>query len=70
VPLKQWINKELKGMVEEYVASPTSLNKSLVDPSFTRKLLDNKIKMPSEKRAKILYTLLSMEIWYKKVYLN
>jgi asparagine synthase (glutamine-hydrolysing) len=70
VPLKQWINNELKGMVEEYVASPTSLNKSLVDPSFTRKLLDNKIKMPSEKRAKILYTLLSMEIWYKKVYLN
>ena len=24
--------------------------------------------MPAEKRAKILWTLLSMEIWYKKVY--
>lgn len=70
IPLKQWINNELKNMVEDYVGSSTSLNKSLVDPAFTRKVLDNKIKMPAEKRAKILYTLLAMEIWYKKVYLN
>jgi hypothetical protein len=30
--------------------------------------LKKKIKISDEKRAKILWTLLSLEIWYKKVY--
>ena len=30
----------------------------------------NEIKMPSEKRAKILWMLFSLEVWYKKIYLH
>lgn len=70
IPLKKWVNCNLKDLVFDYVASPNALNKQYIDAAFTQKVLDNKIKISSEKRAKILWTLLCMEIWYKKIYLE
>lgn len=70
VPLKKWVNGSLKGMIFDYIASPNALSRQIVDPVFTRKLLDNKIIIPEEKRAKIIWVLLCMEIWYKKNYLQ
>jgi asparagine synthase (glutamine-hydrolysing) len=70
IPLKNWVNGQLKDMMHDYIGSSTSLNKKLINQLFVTNLLDNKIKISQEKRAKILWTIFSMEVWYKKVYLN
>ncbi|MEO6721176.1 MAG: asparagine synthase (glutamine-hydrolyzing) [Ferruginibacter sp.] len=70
VPLKNWVNNELKEIVGDYVGADSALCNQFVYKHFTRSLLNDKIKIPAEKRAKILWMLMSMEIWYKKVYLQ
>ncbi len=70
IPLKKWVNNELKTIIYDYVGAPTALNRQLVQPDFVNSLLNKKAKVPEEKRAKMLWTLFSMEVWYKKIYLN
>lgn len=70
IPLKDWVNGQLKEMMNDYINSSTSINKRFVRHQFVNKLLENKVTISQEKRAKILWTLFSMEVWYKKVYLN
>lgn len=70
IPLKSWIEGELKEIVFDYLSSPNALYKNYLDAGFVANLLQNKIKITGEKRAKILWTILSMEIWHKKVYLQ
>ena len=69
VPLKSWVNNELKEIVADYVGADSALSNQFVNKKFIRSLLDDKIKIAPEKRAKILWMLMSMEIWYKKIYL-
>ena len=66
IPLKRWVENEIKDMVFDFVGSSSSLSAQLIDKQFLRSLLDNKINMSGEKRAKILWMLTSMEIWNKK----
>ena len=68
IPLKNWIENELKEPVFDYLTSANNFYKNFVKEGFVEDLLSKKIKMADEKRAKILWTLLSLEIWYKKVY--
>ena len=70
IPLKDWVNGQLKDMMKDYIGSSTSLNKKFIQPNFVNRLLENKIKISQEKRAKILWTIFSMEVWYKKIYLD
>ena len=68
IPLKKWIDNELSEQVFDYLSSADNFYQNFVEKKFVTDLLHKKIKIPSEKRAKILWTLLSMEIWYKKIY--
>jgi asparagine synthase (glutamine-hydrolysing) len=68
IPLKKWIDHELSEQVFDYLSSTDNFYQNFVEQKFVTDLLHKKIKIPSEKRAKILWTLLSMEIWYKKIY--
>jgi asparagine synthase (glutamine-hydrolysing) len=68
IPLKNWIENELKEPVFDYLSTTNNFYKNFVRQDFVHDLLKKKIKISDEKRAKILWTLLSMEIWYKKVY--
>ena len=70
IPLKNWVNDELKDIIHDYVGAPNAFNKNIIDNNFTQQLLKNKIKIASEKRAKILWMLFSMEVWYKKIYIK
>ncbi len=70
IPLKSWINNELKEIVFDYLSSENNFYQHFVQEDFVQNLLKNKIKISDEKRAKILWTLLSLEIWHKKVYKN
>ncbi|HET7118279.1 MAG TPA: asparagine synthase (glutamine-hydrolyzing) [Hanamia sp.] len=68
IPLKKWIDDELKEIVFDYLSSDNSFYSNFVQPKFVKDILTKKIRIADEKRAKILWTLLSLEIWYKKVY--
>jgi asparagine synthase (glutamine-hydrolysing) len=70
IPLKDWVSGQLKEMISDYLTSPSSLHKNFIVPGFVNGLLENRIKISREKRAKILWTIFSMEVWYKKVYLK
>ena len=70
IPLKNWVDHELRSPIHDYVGSPNAFSKNIVDHNFTQKLLNNKIKISSEKRAKILWMLFSMEVWYRKIYMK
>ena len=70
IPLKHWVNNELKDIIHDYVGASNALNKNIIDSNFVQQLLDDKIKTAPEKRAKILWMLFSMEVWYRKIYLK
>ncbi|MEJ7587431.1 MAG: asparagine synthase (glutamine-hydrolyzing) [Ferruginibacter sp.] len=70
IPLKNWVEHELKEIIYDYVGSRSALSRQLVSNSFLQSLLKGNAGIPGEKRAKILWALMSMEIWYKKNYVT
>ena len=68
IPLKKWIDDELREPLFDYISSKNNFYKNFVQERFVLDLLNKKIKISEEKRAKILWTLLSLEIWHKKVF--
>jgi asparagine synthase (glutamine-hydrolysing) len=70
IPLKKWMNEELKEIMFDYLQSPNALHHEFIKKDFVQQLLRHTVKMSDEKRAKILWTILCMEIWYKKIYLH
>jgi asparagine synthase (glutamine-hydrolysing) len=69
IPLKNWVEHDLKEIVFDYVGGDSALSSQFIDKKFLRSLLNQQVKISDEKRAKILWTLMSMEIWHKKKYL-
>ncbi len=65
IPLKQWVNKDLKEIINGYLSSDNAYSLNFIKKDFLHKLINNKINIASEKRAKILWTLFVMEIWHK-----
>ncbi len=65
IPLKSWLNNELKEPLFDYLTAPGAFYKTFVKEDFVHKLLQDKLTISGEKRAKILWTLLSLEIWKK-----
>ena len=68
IPLKKWVNHELKEIISDYLHSAENLYSTFIDRHFVSDLLDNKVRISDEKRAKILWTIFSMEVWYKNIY--
>lgn len=69
IPLKKWMDNELKEMIGDYLFSNNILYPEFIQQGFVKQLWDKKIKTGDEKRAKMLWTLFTMEVWYKKCYL-
>lgn len=70
IPLKKWVDNELKDIIGSYVLSPNAWCRNFVKPSFIEDLWHRKIKTGDEKRAKMLWTLFALEVWYRKCYLK
>jgi asparagine synthase (glutamine-hydrolysing) len=68
IPLKKWIDNELKDMIHSYLFSPNSFSSRFVKKNFVSELWDRKLKVGDEKRAKILWTLFALDVWHKKSY--
>ena len=68
IPLKNWVNHELRDMIHNYLTTSGACYPQFIQSGFVMSLLNNKVKVPAEKRAKILWTIFCLEIWYRKVY--
>jgi asparagine synthase (glutamine-hydrolysing) len=68
IPLKQWMDTELRDLCQEYLQAPGALYPAYVRPAFVQDLLERKVAVSDEKRAKMLYALLCLEVWYRRVY--
>jgi asparagine synthase (glutamine-hydrolysing) len=66
VPLKKWIDNELKEMVFDSLNTTDSYANQFIDFTFVKDLLNRKINISDEKRAKMLFCLLALNIWNKK----
>jgi len=67
VPLRQWLDGPLRSLTHDYLARP-SLIDSLVQPEYIRRLLAKPEQFPPEKRAKLLWMMLSVEIWHRNLF--
>lgn len=68
IPLKNWVNHELKDVMMSYLLAPQALHTQLLNRNFTQQLIEGSLPVPPEKRAKMLWTLFSLECWYVRVY--
>ena len=64
IPLTSWVNGELNEMIMSYLDK--GFYKNFIDEKIVKNIIDRKIKIPEDKRAKILYLLFSLEVWYNK----
>lgn len=69
IPLKKWIDGELKELISSYILPSSAYCRNFVQPSFVDKLWRRQIKTGDEKRAKMLWMLFTLEVWYRKNYL-
>jgi asparagine synthase (glutamine-hydrolysing) len=67
VPLRSWIDNDLKEITHDYLSGST-FSETFIKKQFLNDLLDNKARVSPEKRAKMLWSLLALEIWYVHCY--
>ncbi|MCX2449924.1 asparagine synthase (glutamine-hydrolyzing) [Pedobacter sp. PLR] len=68
IPLKTWVNGELKTIISDYLLAPQPLYANIIKRSFIEDLLDHKIQISDERRAKILFCVFGLEVWFKGFY--
>ncbi|GHA53381.1 asparagine synthase (glutamine-hydrolysing) [Pontibacter akesuensis] len=65
VPIINMIENDLQPILRDYLSSSDCIYKEVLDPILVMKLLEDKVTMSRDKRAKILFSLLTLEIWNK-----
>jgi asparagine synthase (glutamine-hydrolysing) len=70
IPLKKWIDGELSGIIRDKLLSPNAYTRNFVAKGFIESLLSGKIKVGNEKRAKMIWTLFALEVWYQNCFLR
>lgn len=63
IPLKQWMNHDLKEFVQHYLERDRLFVHAFIHPAFIKALLKGQTRISDEKRAKMLYQLLVTEMW-------
>ena len=66
IPLKKWIDGQLKELIADYLLSPNAFSRNFVRNSFIEKIWNREIKTGDEKRAKMIWTLFACEVWRRK----
>jgi len=63
IPLKKWVDVELYDIIHDALDNSNAYSYNFVDRNFILDILHKNISLPAEKRAKILYKLVCLEIW-------
>ena len=66
IPLKDWINGIFKERINDLLLGPRAYSKNYLNKTFVNNLIYDKVNVSNEKRAKMLYRLLVLELWYHK----
>lgn len=64
VPLKNWVNIDLKEQIHDRLRS-CCYAKNYMSSHFISNLLDNKLGVSEEKRAKMIWNIFCLEIWHQ-----
>ena len=67
VPLKRWVEDDLKENIFDALSSG-SYSENYLPRSFIDNLLNDKLNVSKEKRAKMLWALYALEIWKKNCF--
>lgn len=67
IPLKNWVDTELKDIIEDYLLSHNTLYPKIIRKGFIEDLIARKIKISDERRSKILFCVFGLEVWYKNL---
>jgi len=67
IPLKNWVENQLKDIINDYLLSGDSLYPSIIRKNFVLDLINKRVKTSDEKRAKILFDVFALEVWYKNI---
>lgn len=67
IPLSKWVDGELKEIMDVYLLAPDALYPGIIKRKFIEDLIADKIRMSAEKRAKILFCVFGLEVWYKNL---
>lgn len=70
IPLKKWVDGELRDLIADHLLSPNAYSRNYVQSGFIKDLWNRKIKTGDEKRAKMIWTIFALEVWYKKCFLS
>ncbi|RRN77093.1 asparagine synthase, partial [Pseudoxanthomonas sp. SGD-10] len=65
IPLKKWIDHQLRDIIHDYLLSSDALYPQLINKIFIQNILTKKENVSDERRAKILLSVFSLEVWYK-----
>lgn len=67
IPLKKWVDEELKDIMDGYLLAPDTLYSKIIKKDFVENLISRRINISDERRAKILFCVFSLEVWYKSL---
>lgn len=67
IPLRKWVDEELKTVINDYLLAKDTLYSRIIKKSFIEDLIAKKIRVSDERRAKMLFCVFGLEVWYKKL---
>ncbi|WP_316753558.1 asparagine synthase (glutamine-hydrolyzing) [Pedobacter gandavensis] len=67
IPLRKWVDEELNPIIRDYLMAKSTLYAKIIKRSFVEALLARKINVSDERRAKMLFCIFGMEVWYSKI---
>jgi len=67
IPLKSWVENELKDIILDYLTPKDAYWRNYINSNWMNRVIDFKENISNEKRAKIIWTLFSLELWYQKI---
>jgi asparagine synthase (glutamine-hydrolysing) len=65
IPLNTWVNNQLKNKIESYLFRNNPFFTTFINKDIFTKIYNRQISISEEKRAKIIYQLFTLEVWYK-----
>jgi asparagine synthase (glutamine-hydrolysing) len=70
IPLKAWVDNQLKDIISDYLLSGNTLYPMIIRKKFIHDLLAKRVKISEERRAKMLFNVFALEVWYKNIRKN